>query len=112
MINNRKMIEALMKSIDYKSEVIKLVPYKDDIDRINYCLSCFSSTPCIAWKTILLLNEKYSKELQILHDYYPYTHIWIVPDVLITEALILTDLNRLLFLLPRCMILREIDAIK
>lgn len=107
MPNNDALIENLMKTIQQQSNITKLPPYKEDIESINYSLSCFSSVPCIAWKNILFLTKKYRKELQILQDYYPYTRIWIVPDVLITSALILINLNRLLFLLPRCMMLRE-----
>lgn len=109
MPEHNAIIVELARSFNRQTEVIKLSHYRDDIESIYYSLSCFSSAPCIAWNNILRLNRKYKKELNILYDYYPYSHIWIVPEVLITNALILSNLNKLLFILPRCMLLKEIE---
>lgn len=102
-------ISRLMNVIELSSDIVKVAPYKEEIDSIQRGLSTLSLSPCMAWETVLRMKEKYGRELSLLYAYYPYTHILIVPDVLVTNALILTNLRRLLFILPRCMLLRELS---
>ena len=109
---DRITLAKLMSQIPRSSIVVGQSPYKEDMDSVAKCLSIANTAPCIAWNTILLLQSKYKKERAFLYAYYPYTHIRIVPDVLISNALIVSNLNKLMFILPRCMLLREMEGWK
>ena len=107
---DRITLSNLMRQIERSSIVANQSPYKDDMDSVARGLSIVKTAPCIAWNTIILLESKYNKELAFLYEYYPNTHIRIVPDVLISNALIVSNLNKLMFILPRCMLLREMEG--
>ena len=109
---DRITLSNLMSQIPRSSIVANQSPYKEDMDSVARGLSIANTVPCIAWNTILSMQSKYKKELSFLYAYYPNTHIRIVPDVLISNALIVSNLHKLMFILPRCMLLREMEGWK
>ena len=55
-------ISRLMSVIELSSDIVKVAPYKEEIDSIQRGLSTLSLSPCMAWETVLRMKEKYGKE--------------------------------------------------
>ena len=100
-------IMKMALSMPIKDEVLSSYPYREEMENIAYAEGIFRSCPCRAWRTVLLLSEKYSSELSALGRYYNNSKVYILPDILVTSALIISDLYKLSFIIPRCIYLRE-----